>query len=122
MITFLSLIISIGLILQFLIGLSFFISSIFEKEKRASIFGIVQLIGMMVPIAVIFYFFSTGFFDTKIGAFILILLTAICAFLVITFFKKTGINQKALKGTAGYITGAVERFDERDHVFSRNRT
>ncbi|MGD8883422.1 MAG: hypothetical protein PVI82_16100 [Desulfobacterales bacterium] len=32
------------------------------------------------------------------------------------------MNQRALEGTRGLIVGEVARFDERKHVFARNRT
>jgi hypothetical protein len=47
MIHLLSLLVTIALGAQAAVGLSYLISSIAEKEKRASIFGGIQLIGML---------------------------------------------------------------------------
>jgi reductive dehalogenase len=43
-------------------------------------------------------------------------------FAAILFLRKTAPNKKAIEGTRGFIVGAVRRFDERAHVFARNRS
>ena len=47
MINLLGYIVILGLTVQAFIGLAFFISSIWEKEERASIFGGIQFLGML---------------------------------------------------------------------------
>ncbi len=42
--------------------------------------------------------------------------------LIFLLSHKTPGNTKSLKGTNGLISGEVKRFDERDHVFARNRS
>jgi hypothetical protein len=36
--------------------------------------------------------------------------------------RRTGLNQRALKGVDGYLVGRAQRFDERKQVFARERT
>ncbi len=40
----------------------------------------------------------------------------------LVFLVPVGPNQKALLGTSGHVVGDVQRFDERDIVFARNRS
>ena len=47
MLDFLSLVVTLGLLVQAAIGLSYVISSIWEKERRATLFAAVQFIGML---------------------------------------------------------------------------
>ena len=122
MVTILAIFFTIGLILQALIGFAFLISSIWEREKRASVFGALQFLGLICPVIGFIYIHSTGFFNSKIGVYMLTLLFFCWVVALILFCRKTSPNKKALKGTSGYISGHVTRFDERDHVFSRNRS
>lgn len=122
MIDFLSILVIAGLILQAVVGLSFLVSSIFEKEKRAAIFGGVQFGGMLFLLLLFSYLYGSGTFDTGPGMILPLLafLTGVC--LVIVLSRRTAANPNALKGTRGYIRGHVKRFDERDQVFARNRS
>jgi len=122
MVTIFVIIFSIGLILQAFIGLAFFISSIREKEKRASLFGGLQLSVMIFQVIFFFYLYSINFFNTEIGTAVLTLMVIFGTALAFLFFRKTPPNTKALAGTKGLIAGKVNQFDERDHVFSRNRS
>ena len=114
-------IVGIALILQALIGLSFFISSIWEREIRASVFGGLQFAGMALLVIVFFVLYSSDFFET--GQRVLILVILIIGWAAGTFLliRKSAPNLQALKGTRGLIKGDVKRFDERDQVFARNR-
>ena len=110
-----------GIILgiQALIGLSFLISSIYEREKRASLFGGFQFLGMLILLVLFLILNSTDFFEQGIGYRIMIAGIAIGIITFIILFSRIGVNPKALLGTKGYITGYVNRFDERDVVFAK---
>ena len=112
---------AVVLVLQAFIGLSFFVSSIREKETRASIFGGLQFLCMLVP-AVVFFFLllATGFFETGIGLTVLLIGLIIEALAAFFLIRRRGLNPEALKGTNGLIVGDVERQDERAIVFARN--
>lgn len=53
-------------ILLTLIGLSFFISCVWEKERRASIFSGIQALLMLGTVVWLFYLNRTGFFKTDL--------------------------------------------------------
>ena len=122
MIDILSFWVLIGLIGLAGIGLSYFISSVWEKEKRASFYAGVQFLTMAGGLILFIYWWQAGFLYTPggIGVLICLLVGGIlaCIFLI----RKSTANPKALKGTQGLITGNVRRVDERDVVFARNRT
>ena len=122
MVTILAMIFTAGLILSAMVGMAFFISSIREKEKRASIFGGIQLLGMIFLVIGFLYLYSIGVFNSGVGVFILTFLVSFGIVVAILFCRRTSPNEKALKGAKGYISGEVTRFDERDHVFARNRS
>jgi reductive dehalogenase len=113
---------AIGLIAQALIGLSYFISSVWEKEKRASVLAGLQFLVMAAVLIAYLSLMRGGFFETRLG---LVVLTAgyITAFLAaFLLLRRTAPNQRALEGTQGFITGEVRRHDERTIVFARNRS
>jgi hypothetical protein len=69
----------------------------------------------------LFFLKGSGFFDTKSG---MVMLGTGVIFIVLTpllLVIKTSRNKKTLAGTKGLIVGTVQRFDERETVFSRNR-
>lgn len=101
-----------------LLGLWFFISSIQEKEKRATIFGAVQFIIMLVVVIAFFALNSVNFFDSGVGFNIMVGLLIIGGVGTFLFFGRIGGNPRALMGTNGYIVGAVKQWDERDIQFS----
>ena len=117
MVTFLAIVFTTGLILQALVGLTFFVSSIFEKERRASIFGGLQLFGMIFLVAGFLYIYFTGRFNSWTGVFVLALLVFLGLFVLILFCRRTSPNEKALKGAMGYVSGKISRFDERETMF-----
>jgi len=110
-----------GLIVQSLIGLAYFISSIAEKEYRASVFGGLQFAAMVGVVWCFLHLASAHFYNTKTGSAVLIgalLISVAAAYLIL----RRESNPKALQGTHGYITQEAQRFDERDQVFARNRS
>ena len=114
-------IMALVLIVQAFIGLIFFISSIQEKEPRATLFGGIQFLGMLCLVILFFFLWGFGFFETPLGIGCLIAAYIIGALAVFTLVKRSPANPKALQGTEGLIMGEVKRFDERDQVFARNR-
>ena len=120
MITVLEILAAIALIAQALIGLSFFISCIWEDENRAALFAGLQFAGMLVLLVLFFYLSRIGFFDTVGGSALLIISAVAGGIAVYALVLKRHPNPKALKGAEGHIVGPVERFDERETVFSRN--
>jgi len=122
MVTFLIFIAGLFLIINSIIGLSFFISCLQEKERRASLFAALQLLAMLLLLVFFFHLHSTGFFRT--GAGITLLIAGLIVFGTLAFFlmRRTLPNPKALQGGKGLIVGEVKRFDEREIVFARNRS
>jgi len=112
----------VGLIAQALIGLCFFISCIWEKEKRASVFAGLQFLGMFIVLIVYLYLIGIGFVKTNLGLALLIAMYIFASLAAFLLMKKTAPNPKALKGTKGLIAGDVKRQDEREIVFARNRS
>jgi len=122
MINLLGYIVILGLAAQALIGLAYLISSIWEKEERASIFAGIQFLGMLGILILLIYWQASGFFGSGIGLFVLISFFVVGILTVFFCVRQTPVNQSALEGTKSLIVGKVERFDERKHVFARNRT
>ena len=122
MITVLCWLAGILLLIQAVIGLSFLVSSIWEKERRASIFGSLQFLIMLAMLILFFYLYATGFFHTTAGAIVLILglLFGVLGLGILTMHF--GVNAKALEGTRGLAVGEVSRQDEREIMFARNRS
>ncbi|MFQ6079805.1 MAG: hypothetical protein ACE5NJ_11835, partial [Thermodesulfobacteriota bacterium] len=88
--------------------------SIREKEQRAVKAGFGGILSMMVLGGIILLFpglrwWAAILFAILILTFLLLLIPG-------------GSNPRALKGPEGYIVGEVERVDERDIVFARNRS
>lgn len=106
---------------QAFIGVAFLISSIWEKEKRATVFAALQLAGMLVVVIIFTFLHISGFFHTAAGTVVLILGLLAAAGGAFFFCRRTEPNPQALKGTAGHVRGEVQRQDEREHVFARNR-
>ena len=122
MIDVLSLLVTVGLLVQAAVGLSYLVSSIWENEKRATFFAAVQFIGMLGLLVLFVYWWIGGFLASGpgIGVLMCFLIGGTVAAVMLT--RKTAVNQKALQGTKGAIVGDVKRPDERDIVFARNRS
>ena len=122
MVEILFLIAVVALLVHTFVCLAYFVSSIWEKEKRASIFAGLQLVVPPGLLGLVFYLSGSGFFDTISGMVLLgagVILIVLAPLLLVI---KTHPNKKALEGTKGFIAGSVQRFDERATVFSRNRS
>ena len=109
-------------IITAIIGLSFLVSCIWEKEARASLFAGIQLVLMLSLVILLFYLESIGFFETNAGIAILIISIIMTAGLTVLLTVSFGLNPQALQGTRGLIVGPVKRCDERNIVFARNRS
>ena len=103
------------------VGLSFLVSSIRERERRASVFAALQLLLALVPVVLVPILWKRGAFETPLGIALVVLTAAAFGAAAVLFARKTGANPKALQGTQGLIAGEVERQDERAIVFARNR-
>jgi hypothetical protein len=66
MVDVLIIIMAIVLIIQAFLGLHFFISSIWEDERRASFFSGLQLLGMLALLVFYYTLFRIGFFQTSL--------------------------------------------------------
>ena len=58
----------LALTVQAVIGLAFFISCIWEHEKRATVFALLQFLGMTGVLLLFLYLAWSGFFKTPSGA------------------------------------------------------
>ncbi|MFO7461703.1 MAG: hypothetical protein R6X07_13880, partial [Desulfatiglandales bacterium] len=105
-----------------LIALSFLISCIWEKERRASFIAAFQLTGALSLCALFLYLRSTGLFQTALGSMLLFAAILSAGFVFYFLARRSPPNPKALQGTSGCITGHPERVDEREMVFARNRS
>jgi reductive dehalogenase len=121
-VTLLIVLAALALAVQACIGLGFFISCMWEKEKRATLFAGLQCFGMLCVLIAFLYLVRIDFFDTDTGLAILIIGFFLAAGMAFVFLRRTAPNKKARAGTKGLIVGEVRRFDERDHVFARNRS
>jgi reductive dehalogenase len=108
--------------LQAFIGFSFFISCIWESEKRASFLAGLQLLGMLALLAVFLGLANGRFFHTELGKVALVAGYGVTGLATYLLLRRTARNTMALGGTKGRIQGEVKRFDEREQVFARNRS
>jgi reductive dehalogenase len=111
----------IALGVQAFVGLSFFISSIHEKEPRAAFWGFLQFLGMLGLFVLFLVPAAYGFFDSGFGMVILLLVCLFGAIAAVAAMRRTEDNPLALKGAMGYVVGEAKKIDERDQVFARNR-
>jgi reductive dehalogenase len=112
----------LALTIQAFIGLSFLLSSLREKERRASAFAALQFMGMLGLLILFLALLKSRFFETGVGIAILIAVLILAAGTAFFLLRRTGRNERALKGTKGYIVGDVKRYDEREILFARNRS
>ncbi len=110
-----------GLILTLLtlITLSFCISSIWEKEKRATIIACILTLVLLVICFIFYHLYTTGFFNSGTGYLLMVIGLASAIAIGVLLLLPIGANPEALEGTSGLITGDVTKVDERDTVFSR---
>jgi len=105
-----------------LVGVGFFASCVWEKERRATVYSAIQAVLMLALVIGLFYSESRGFFKTDVGLTLLMLTNVFAAGIGVFLGCRAGSNPAALEGTAGLIVNDVTRTDERDIVFARNRT
>ena len=122
MINFLIIVGALGLAVQALIGLSFFISCLWEKESRAGLFAGLQFFVMSAILIAYLLLTWVGFFKSHAGLIILIVGYCCAIIACILFLRKSKANPKALAGTKGLIVGEVKKVDEREIIFARNRS
>ena len=87
---------AVALIVHTLVCLAYFVSSIWEKEKRAGIFAGLQLVVPSGLLGLVFYLSGSGFFDTIGGMVLLgagVILVVLAPLLLVI---KTRPNNKAL--------------------------
>ena len=89
----------LGLAVQAFIGLSFLISSVWEKERRATVFAAVQFTAMTALLIIFLLLVGLGFFQTSPGLVLLIVGYIVVVFAAIFMVKRTAPNQRALQGT-----------------------
>jgi reductive dehalogenase len=104
-----------------LVTFAFVISSLWEREKRAALIGGVAFCILLGGEIGLFALKTIGFFQSTPG-FLILLVGLVFPVALLLLLIRTGQNPRALQGTKGYIVGEVERFDERDQVFARNRS
>lgn len=108
-------------IILFILNLIYLIGSVLftyeslrEKEPRAPKVGLAGVLFHLILAGLILAMppsrpYAAGFFGVLLLIFLLFLIPG-------------KPNPRALKGTEGYLAGPVNRFDERDIVFARNRS
>jgi reductive dehalogenase len=122
LISLLVLIALIGLAAQAFIGLAFFVSSIWEGERRASLLAGLQFLGMAAVLLLVLVLSLKGFFHTPAGLVLLIAGYVAAGAAALVLLKRSEANPRALQGSRGRIQGEVTRHDERAQVFARNRS
>jgi len=105
-----------------LFTLGFLITSLKENEPRAAMMAgahSVFLIGLELGI---YFLYTLDFFFHYVGMLMLGGAWVATGALIFFLCRRTGPNQRALKGIDGYIVGRAQRSDEREQVFVRERT
>ena len=122
MIYFLLIVQAVLLIGIVLFTLGFLITSLKENELRAAMMAGI-LCGLLVAIEICIYaLYTLGFFSHFAGKLVLVSVWMAAGAVIYFFCRRTGPNQRALKGAEGHAVGPVQRFDEREQVFARERT
>lgn len=106
---------------QALFALVFFLAAIREGERRAALLGGLQFAGMLCVAAAYLYGATTGLFETRTGAWVLLLVFVYGLLAYAALVMRWGRDKRAAEGTRGYIVGEVARFDQRETVFSREQ-
>ena len=101
-----------ALIIQAFISLSFFVSSVYEKEKRATFFGGLQFLCMLGLLVIFLYLARTNYFETGIGLTLLIAGLVLGILACLALLIRTGADPKALEGAKGLVVGEAKRPDE----------
>lgn len=117
MIDFLVYLLGIILTAQAVLGLAFLISCIWEREKRATFFGGLQLLCMAGLVIIVFLLKADGFFETDTGNGFLIIGYIIVVLVALAMLLRLGVNPRAKEGTRGLIVSAVKRVNPRFNIF-----
>jgi len=102
------------------VTLAFVISSVREREMRSAKVGGALFCVLVMGLVGLTALGYVGAFEGVPGLVLLFSGLSLEA-AIASLFLRTSRNAKALAGTSGYLVDHVERFDERDHVFARNR-
>ena len=119
MVGILTVVAGLALTAQAILGASFLVSSIYEKERRAAMYGGLQCLTMLAALVAFLYLARAGLFETRAGLMLLIgglVLGVVGCFMLM---RRTAPNPKALQGAKGSIVGDAKKPDERATVFSR---
>ena len=105
-----------------LFTLSFLITSLRENESRAAIMA-GAISGLLVVLELcIYYLYTLGFFLHFAGMLVLVGAWVATGAGIYFLGRRTGLNQRVLKGVDGYVVGQTQRYDEREQVFARERS
>ena len=105
-----------------LFTLSFLINSLRENESRAAIMA-GAISGLLVVLELcIYYLYTLGFFLHFAGMLVLVGAWVATGAGIYFLGRRTGLNQRVLKGVDGYVVGQTQRYDEREQVFARERS
>ena len=105
-----------------LFTLGFLITSVRENEPRAAMMAGVFSVFLIALELGIYSLYTQGFFFHGGGMLVLGVAWAATGAGIYFFWRRSGPNQRALKGVEGYLVGPAQRFDEREQVFARERT
>ena len=120
MVNALAMIVAFILAVLAFIGLTFLVSSIWEREKRAAISGGVQFLVMLGLVFSVFYLKWNGFLGTQGGLYFLTCVLVLAVLSAFLLMARIGASKEAVQGTRGLMVGDVKRYDEREIVFARN--
>jgi len=98
----------------------FVTDSVREKEVRALRIGLMSLLGAVILLALV-YLAREGLLLERLRP-LVDLVDALATAGAVVAVVPLGRNPAARNGTAAYVVGEVERFDERDQVFARIRS
>ena len=105
-----------------LFSFSFLIACINEKEQRAALVTGAVIAALIFLELCLYGLYTLGFFFHPAGKLLLLAGWAGIGYGIYFFGRRTGTNDRALKGVDGHIVGNARRFDERESVFARERS
>ena len=100
--TVLILIGALGLTVQAVIGLGFFVSSIHEHETRATVFGFLQFVAMAAVLVIYLLLAWNGVFQGPVGRIVLyVILASGLVAIILAMWRET--NPRAVAGSQGLL-------------------
>ena len=105
-----------------LFSIGFLFASLNEKEPRAAMVTGAVILTLIFFELCLYWIYTLGFFFNPVGKLFLLAGWVGIGYGIYFFIRHTGPNEKAFKGVEGYIVGRVQRFDEREQVFARERS